>query len=52
MEKNIFYKKGTKPEKVCCQTGRCLFTENSISIFQNNKEYKFKIEWRKNENKI
>ena len=52
MENNIFYKKGQNQEKVCCQTGRCLFTENSISIFQNNKEYKFKIEWRKSENKI
>lgn len=44
MENNIFYKKRQDQKKVCCQTGRCLFTENSISIFQNNKEYKFKIE--------
>lgn len=51
MENNTFCKK-ENPEKVCCQVGRCLFTENSISVFQNNQEYRFKIEWRKNENKI
>ncbi len=33
-------------KKIYYQEGRCLFKEKSISIFQNNQEYKFKIKRR------